>query len=107
MREPAKADAALAELREKIDRLNRDILKLLQRRAEVVLEIAELKRERGLARYDPRREEEMLQALEGAAAGPFDDSEVAEVFRAIFRASLWLQVRNRELAACLDRRSGT
>ncbi|MFH1177706.1 MAG: chorismate mutase, partial [Acidobacteriota bacterium] len=57
----------LAELREEIDRLNRALLELLQRRGEVVLEIGRLKQSQGLDGYDPSREEEMLHQLVGAA----------------------------------------
>jgi hypothetical protein len=56
-----------------------------------VLEIAALKRDKGLAGYDAKREEEMLQSLTSSALGPFGPAEVREIFKAIFRASLDLQ----------------
>jgi 3-deoxy-7-phosphoheptulonate synthase/chorismate mutase len=85
----------LSGLRERIDDLNRRILDLLQQRGEVVLEIAKLKRARGLDGYDPHREEEMLHALTGEGTGPFERAEVKEIFKAIFRASLDIQEQER------------
>ncbi|HEV2852843.1 MAG TPA: chorismate mutase [Thermoanaerobaculia bacterium] len=83
----------MSDLREQIDSLNDQILALVQQRAEIVLEIARLKREQGLEGHDPQREEEMLQRLTEAATGPFGPAEVRAVFRAIFRASLAIQHR--------------
>lgn len=85
--------ASLSDLREQIDSLNDQILALVQQRAEIVLEIARVKREQGLEGHDPRREEAMLQRLTEAATGPFGPAEVRAIFRAIFRASLAIQNR--------------
>jgi 3-deoxy-7-phosphoheptulonate synthase/chorismate mutase len=85
----------LDELRERVDDLNSRLLDLLQERAGVVLEISRVKDELGLQAHDPVREAEMLLRLARSTAGPFGPAEVAEVFRAIFRASLALQERER------------
>jgi 3-deoxy-7-phosphoheptulonate synthase/chorismate mutase len=85
----------LSELRRDIDRLNREILDLVQERAEVVLAIARYKREHGVAAYDPTREEAMLRDLMRDLRGPFQAADVRDVFTAIFRASLHLQQRDR------------
>jgi 3-deoxy-7-phosphoheptulonate synthase/chorismate mutase len=85
----------LGLLRREIDGLNQRILALLQQRASVVLEIAELKHSQGFAGYDPQRELEMLQGLTARASGPFGAAEVKEIFRSIFRASLDLQDETR------------
>jgi 3-deoxy-7-phosphoheptulonate synthase/chorismate mutase len=83
----------LAELRSRVDRINLELLALLQRRGEVVLSIAEVKRELGREGFDPRREEEMLRSLVRRSEGPFGPGELRGIFRAIFRASLELQDR--------------
>src|SRR5262245_23257529 len=70
----------LGSLRARIDRLNAEILVALQRRAETVLEIAELKQAHGLDGYDAKREEDMLHGLLSANHGPFGPDEVKEIF---------------------------
>ena len=96
----------LTSLRSEIDDVNERVLALVQRRAEIVLEIAQLKQAMGLEGYDPKREEEMLHHLTARSEGPFGPAEIREIFQAIFRASLdiqnqsWkeqLQVKRRDL----------
>lgn len=87
------SEAHLAQLRERIDVLNGRILALLQERAEVVLEIAGVKQALKLGPYDPRREEDMLQRLMAAPAGPIGAADIREIFTAIFRACLVIQNR--------------
>jgi 3-deoxy-7-phosphoheptulonate synthase/chorismate mutase len=94
----ASTDVELRELRKTIDGLNQDLLALLQRRAEVVLRIGDLKRQQGLRCHDPGREREMLQAL-ARGCEPFNGDEIEEIFRAVFRASLQLQIRSWPFAA--------
>ncbi len=91
-----KNDSHLMVLREQIDATNVKLLELLQHRATVVMEIAAHKRALGLDGYDPEREDEMLSALvERADGGPFMRTDVRDIFRAIFRASLEIQDRDR------------
>ena len=85
----------LAELRRRIDGLNEEILRLLQRRADVVMEIARVKRAHGLDGYDPAREEEMLQRVTRDLEGAFGPAEIKEVFHSIFRVSLDIQDEER------------
>lgn len=86
-------EACLADLRDRIDVLNDEILALLQQRAEVVLEIASLKRAHGLGAYDQRREEAMLRRLTAVPSGPVGAADIREIFTAIFRACLVIQSR--------------
>ena len=81
----------LEELRDEIDRVNRQILDLLERRGEIVLEIADAKQSSGIDGYDPRREEEMLHELTSDLRGPFAQGAIRDVFKTIFRISLELQ----------------
>lgn len=94
--EAATSEACLAELRDKVDVLNDRILALLQERAEVVLEIADVKHALHLGAYDRRREEGMLQRLTAAPSGPIGVADIREIFTAIFRACLVIQNRTEE-----------
>jgi len=98
------SDTKLGALRGEIDRLNAEILALVQERAEIVLEIAELKRAQGLDGYDPRREEEMLDRLTSGREGAFGPAEIREIFTAIFRTSLDIQDRERRAVLRVRRR---
>lgn len=90
---PGEPESDLDELRADIDRINDEILSLIQSRAGKVLEIARRKREMNLDGHDPHREAEMLQRLTGSTSGPFGPTEIQEIFRVIFRASLDMQDR--------------
>ncbi len=65
-------DAELDELRGRIDELDHQMLSLLKRRAEVVMLVGDLKREKKLHVYDPKREEKLLARLSGDASLPLD-----------------------------------
>jgi 3-deoxy-7-phosphoheptulonate synthase/chorismate mutase len=81
----------LEQLRARIDRVNGELLALLQKRGDIVLEIAQQKRSSGIDGYDAHREEEMLQKLTSDLHGPFGAGPVRDVFKTIFRVSLELQ----------------
>ncbi|WP_457636764.1 bifunctional 3-deoxy-7-phosphoheptulonate synthase/chorismate mutase [Oceanithermus sp.] len=81
----------ILELRGEIDRINRELLKLLSERARVAAAIGDIQTELGLSHYDPVREEEMLAYLTAENPGPFSDGVIKKLFKEIFKASLVLQ----------------
>ena len=83
----------LARLRRGIDAVNLQLLRLLQHRAELVLEIARLKQRRRITLLDAGRELDMLEGIAAQSRGPFDRNEIDSVFRAIFEASRSLAQR--------------
>ena len=82
---------SLARLRARIDRLDREILKLLNERARLAAEIGRLKRENGLAVYSPAREEEVIQHVLARNQGPLSDTCVRAIFRELMSGSRALQ----------------
>lgn len=80
----------LTELREEIDQIDRDILRLLNRRAEIVLIIRSLKARQKVPLYAPWREEKILERLKALNPGPLYDQAVEEIFRTILKESLEL-----------------
>jgi 3-deoxy-7-phosphoheptulonate synthase/chorismate mutase len=82
-----------ARLRRSIDGVNVKILRLLERRGELVLEIARLKRRRGIALRDPTREADMLEKLVRHSRGLYDRREVESVFRRVLEISRSLATR--------------
>jgi chorismate mutase/prephenate dehydratase len=81
----------LRELRAEIDRLDDEILSLLNRRAQAVIEVGKLKSERNLRFYVPEREVEILRRISGANPGPFPNDALKTIYREIISASLSLE----------------
>src|SRR6516225_4494641 len=60
----SKPPPSLASLREEIDRLDQQLVELLNRRAEVVVRVGQFKQDRGLEVWSAAREDEVIaQAL--------------------------------------------
>ncbi len=81
----------LKERRKEIDRVDRQILRLLNRRARIVLEVGKQKAKEGKGIYDPVREEETLNRLSAENTGPFPQEALSTVFREIISASRSLE----------------
>ncbi len=89
---PAVASPSeLASLREQIDAVDDQILALLDRRAQVVRRVGEIKRERRETFHVPQRERAVLERLTSAANGAFPREAVRPVFREIMSACLALE----------------
>jgi len=86
----------IEELRHEIDAINKDLLTLLNQRAEIVAEIGRIKSLEGKSQshYDPVREEKQLRELEQLNQGPFSHATIKKIFTEIFRASLDLEESN-------------
>ena len=86
----------IEDCREEIDRIDGELLRLLNRRALLALEIGEMKTRAGLPLKDEGREREVLSRSSNANAGPLADGSVARIFRRIIRESLRAEERARE-----------
>ena len=84
-------EARLKDLRAEIDRLDDEILSLLNRRAQAVVEVGKIKSERNLRFYVPEREVEILRRISAANPGPFPNDALKAVYREIISASLSLE----------------
>lgn len=84
-------DVELTALRGEIDTINQEILVLLNKRAEVVLEIGKLKKENSMEVYDPGREKQIENNLVKLNTGPMPDESVIKIFREIISACRELQ----------------
>ncbi len=81
----------IPELREQIDRIDSEILRLLNRRAAVVLEVGQRKTEQRLDYHVPQREAQIYARLSAEHDGPFPAHAVRPVFREIISACLSLE----------------
>lgn len=78
----------LSPLRKRIDAIDDEILRLLNQRAEVVLEVAKVKHSHQAPLHVPERERAILERLTRDNPGPFPNRAVAAVFREIISACL-------------------
>jgi len=78
-------------LRGQIDGIDSEILRLLNRRAQLVLEVGRLKAEHNLDFHVPQREEEIYRRLAVENPGPFPAEAVRPVFREVISACLSLE----------------
>ena len=69
--------------REEIDRLDAELVRILNQRAAVALDLARLKQGLGLEIRDPERERQVLSRAIGSNAGPFDQHGIRRIFRRI------------------------
>lgn len=101
------------KLRKKIDAIDMEILKLLNSRAGIVIEVGHAKSKANKEIYSPEREQDVYARILSANKGPFPASGLKSVFREIMSASLSLE-RPLKIAflgpeatfthqACLDR----
>lgn len=87
------AEAALAELRARIDRIDDELLQLISARAATAQEVARAKGPLadGADRYRPEREAQVLRRLLESNPGPLSDEDVGRLFREIMSMCLALQ----------------
>jgi chorismate mutase/prephenate dehydratase len=98
----ARRAPTLAGLRSEIDRLDKDLVGLLNRRAEVAALIGQVKDQQGLEVWSPAREEEVLAKALTASTGPLPPETLRLIFRELMSGSRALQRTLR--VACLGPR---
>ena len=84
-------ERALAEWRERINELDRQLVDLLNARTRIVEQIGRIKRECGMRIYEPQREEEVLRNIEEHNAGPMDGDAARRIFERIIDEMRTLQ----------------
>ena len=81
----------LDELRTEIDRLDREIVELLNQRAEVAVKIGRIKAVDGTPVYAPDRERRVYDRVRRANRGPLPDRALVAVYRELMSASFALE----------------
>jgi len=82
---------SLAALRDEIDRIDDKLLALLNERAQVAVEVGELKAKSGGVVYRPEREKDIYRRLDKANRGPLDAESTRAIFREVIAACLSLE----------------
>ncbi|MCR5700586.1 MAG: chorismate mutase [Lachnospiraceae bacterium] len=83
----------LSITRQQIDEVDSEIVKLIEKRMDLALEVAKYKSETGKPIYDKAREEEKLDKLGNLAHGKFNARSVQELFTQIMSVSRRYQYR--------------
>ncbi|MCT1903997.1 bifunctional 3-deoxy-7-phosphoheptulonate synthase/chorismate mutase [Oceanobacillus sojae] len=94
----------MEQLRQQMDKVNLEILELINKRASINQEIGDLKTKQSIKRFDPVREREMLDKIKNNNSGPFQDSTLEHIFKEIFKASLELQEEDNSKALLVSRK---
>ena len=81
----------LLPLRNKIDGLDSELVRLLNERAEVAKEIGEIKARVGLPVYRPEREAEVLKKICGKNEGPLPNESLVAIWREVMCACRGLE----------------
>jgi chorismate mutase/prephenate dehydratase len=85
----------LLALRHQIDTLDRNLLDLLNRRAQLALQVGELKKKEGSVVFRPEREAQVIEGLKSANPGPLGTDSVAPIWREIMSACRALETPTR------------
>ena len=86
---------SLATLREQIDRIDSQLLTLVNRRARLASEIGQAKRQAGASTYVPGRERQIFARLATLNRGPLPNEAVQAIYREIISASRALEQKLR------------
>jgi chorismate mutase / prephenate dehydratase len=94
-KKPASASGSrgptIPGLRAKIDRIDQELVRLINDRAKFALEIGKLKNRSGISAYAPAREDEVLNRVLTLSKGPLAERCVRAVFREVISGSRALE----------------
>lgn len=85
------SEAKINNPRQEIDRIDGEILRLLNERAAIALKVGAAKANVDVSMVDPKREAEVLARLSAENTGPFDEQSITNIFQRIIDESLHLQ----------------
>ena len=84
----------LDDFRNDIDRIDEVLVRLLNERARVAVEIGRVKKEKGIEIYQPEREKQVLAHVRGVACeGPLGPDAIARLFERIIDEARRLERR--------------
>ena len=86
-----RGGAQVDDLRRRIDQIDDQLMKLLNSRSACAVEIGRIKRQIGMAVYQPEREKWILERAERNNPGPRDSGAVRRVFERVIDESRRLE----------------
>jgi chorismate mutase/prephenate dehydratase len=82
---------SLEELRKKIDTIDEQLVKLINQRAQVVVEVGKLKQADSSPVYVPHREKAVLDKIAQLNTGPLPDKTLQAIWRELMSGSFFLE----------------
>ena len=87
-------DNRIKDFREKIDRLDDQLIDIIVERLSLTLDIGEIKKEINLNITDNNREQEIINRMTQRLKGRLNPKEIEKIFNLIFQISKKLQKKN-------------
>jgi chorismate mutase len=81
----------IEDWRNEIDRIDEQLVRLLNERSKCAIELGRIKRERGLPIYSPGRESDVIAHVTGINNGPLEPDAVRRLFERIIDESRSLE----------------
>lgn len=82
---------SIDDLRTEIDRLDDELLRIFNERADIALKIGLIKKEISLPVYDPAREKRIFKRMKEQNPGPLDDQAIVRLFERVIDESRRLE----------------
>jgi len=79
------------EIRQEIDRLDNELLRIFNERASLALAIGKIKKEKGIPVYDPEREKLIFDKVRAGNPGPLEDGAIVRLFERVIDESRRLE----------------
>lgn len=89
----ANRERTIDDWRAEIDRIDAELVALLNRRAECAVGIGRIKRRNGQPVYVPERERDVIQRVTSANGGPLPNAAVEAIFQTIMGQTRLLEER--------------
>jgi chorismate mutase len=84
----------IEDWRIKIDEVEKELISLINRRAEYALQIGALKRKLNLDIFDPNREREILERISQTNPGPIPNDSLINIFKTIIHETREFEARH-------------
>src|SRR5262245_36844734 len=91
------------DLRQRMDAIDDELLRLFNERAKVALEIGRVKKDLGLPIYVPSREEQIITRIQQENPGPLSPTSITRLYQQLFRESKALEEEVAHSSVPIDR----
>jgi chorismate mutase len=81
----------IEDYRKEINRLDGELLRIFNERADLALKIGEIKKELGIPVYDPEREKRIFETMSKANPGPLENEAIIRLFERVIDESRRLE----------------
>jgi chorismate mutase len=90
------------DLRERINSIDNELLRLFNERAKLALEIGRMKKEQGLPIHIPSREEQIITRVQQENPGPLPPTSIARLYQQLIDESRTLEEEDADFRARSD-----